>query len=163
MKYASKLRKNAELQLVANPVAVPELAHLFEKSEPTLFYISSLSALDKDRCDAAFVKYGKDQELTSEQINEIYRSFCIAYCLSDKDNSASWESENELYELVGLVSGLTNRIASRLWVVANGANRFTGADDVLKKGLEVQPPKRKNSAGNGESPSTSATPAVPLG
>ncbi len=163
MNLLQKLRQQQTQPLLPNPVAVPELAHLFEAGESTVFYIASLTAMEKDEMDAAFIDFCKRSEVSEKNEREIWRSFMVAYCLCDSKNVRIATSVKELDELVILIAGTGNRVISRLWVVCNGANRLIGVDEVLKKSSEVTEPKTKSDDGNGESHFTSDFHQDPLG
>jgi len=153
-----RLRQAADLPLAANPVAVPELQHLFGEDEPTLFYMASLSAFDKDRMDSTFIAYKKEFDL--DDTMEVYRAFVVAYCLCDQDNVRAATTNDVIFETTNMLSGMGNKIISRLFNVANGANGIYGLTEAAEKKSATPATPVKKSGGNGESPSVSATPAV---
>lgn len=157
MDLLKRLKQTQDLGLQANPVAVPELAHLFEKGQPTLFYMATLSAIEKDRMDEAYVHFLKRNELGDKDSRDLYRSFCVAYCLSDETNKRQATKDADLDALVGHIAEMQNKIVGRLFAVCNGANRIYGVDDILKKDTVVGDQKTKSDAGNGESLSTSVS------
>ena len=157
MDLLNRLKRHEAAGLQENPVAVPELASIFEPGEPTLLYMATLAALEKDRMDDCYRVFLVRQDLTDRDSRDLYRSFVVAYCLCDEKNVRAATDNTQLDQLVSMIAGMENRIVGRLFAVCNGANRIYGIDDDLKKGTEVEKPKTVNDAGNGESPSTSVT------
>jgi hypothetical protein len=155
MSVLARLRRASETKLSANPVAVPELQHVFGADEPTLMHVASLSAFDKDRMDTAFVAYKKEFQL--EDSMEVYRAFVVAYCLCDENNVRVAPTNDVLFETTNLLANLGNKIVSRLFTVANGANGIFGLPEVVEKKSLVAVPSATSTAGNGASPSVLAT------
>jgi hypothetical protein len=155
MKY-SELLKRAQPKLVAHRVPMPELPELFEEGQEQVFFVSSLTALEKDEMDAALVAYQERNGLTDDQRNEIYRTFCVAYCLCDADNvrSVSPDKVREIDNLVDLVGAMPNNLVRRLWSCVNGANAILGVEDDVVKKFEAAAQSQKNDAGNGDGQAT---------
>lgn len=150
-----KLKAAADIPLAANSVAVPELEHLFDKGEPSLFYVASLSAFDKDRMDSTFVAYKKEFDL--DDTMEVYRAFVVAYCLCDSGNNRAATTSEVIFDTTNMLAGLGNKIISRLFNVANGANGIYGLREEAEKKSEKPPKQVKKSVGSGGSPSASAS------
>ncbi|AMV33739.1 hypothetical protein VN12_20830 [Pirellula sp. SH-Sr6A] len=163
MDYLTKLRQNRETAVRANPVAVPELQHLFKPGEPTLFYIATLTAVEKDRMDDAYSSFLKRNEISDKDSRDLYRSFVVAYCLCDDKNERSATDDDTLDQLVSYVAETGNKIIGRLFTVCNGANRIYGLDEELKKSTVAGAPQAKSEDGSGEQPSTSASRRGPRG
>lgn len=157
MDLLKKLKQTQDVGLPANPVAVPELEHLFEKGQPTLLYIATLSAIEKDRMDESYVKFLERNELGAKDSRDLYRSFVVAYCLSNDKNERQATKDEDLDALVGHFAEMPNKIVGRLFAVCNGANRIYGVDDSLKKSTVAEDPKAKSEDGSGESLSTSVS------
>lgn len=157
MDLLKKLKQTQDLGLQANPVAVPELAHLFDKGQPTLFYIATLSAIEKDRMDENYVKFLERNELGAKDSRDLYRSFVVAYCLSNDTNERQATKDEDLDALVSHIAGMQNKIVGRLFAVCNGANRIYGVDDNLKKSTVAEDQNAKSEDGSGALPSTLGT------
>lgn len=150
-----KLLTQPAQPLAAHRVPMPELKGVFEEGEEEVFFVSTLTALEKDQMDAAVVAYKERNGLTDDQANEIYRVFCVAYCLCDADNVRQVQPDKvrELDAMVEMVGSLPNNLVKRLWANVNGANSILGVEDDLakKSQAQAQNPKSTDSSGDGQS------------
>lgn len=147
MKYSERL-KQAAPKLVAHPVCMSDVPGMFEEGEEPVFYVASLTALEKDAMDNALVAHQERNGLTDAERSEIYRTFCVAYCLCDKDNEREELSVQKLDALVDMIGQLGNQHVRRLWNCVNMANSILGVEDDLQKKFEAQ--KASTGDGSGE-------------
>lgn len=152
-----RIKTAADLPLTPNSVAVPEMPELFEPGEPHLLFVARLTADEKEEFEIAYDAFRTEHGIPEKSV-KAFRSFAIAYCLSNAENVLACTTQAKLTETALAIQEFPNNIVSRIFTVADGTNAFFKVNEADAKKSSEPPKKAKSDAGSGVTRVTSDTP-----
>lgn len=138
-----ELLKAAAQPLGVHAVATPELLLAGECSPEdaaasSVQHLAELSGEEADQFNDIWQEI-REKFSTDETVLMDYRRAAIAFCWCDKDRSRYHSTTQEVWDVVKMLRNKPATLTVRMYLVANGANAFSGIDDETKKNSKVQP------------------------
>lgn len=140
-----ELLKAAAQPLGVHAVATPELQLAGDHPEDVAAascqqYLAELSGEEAD----SFNEIWSDirEKFTSEDtVLMDYRRAAVAFCWCDAERERFHKTTDEVWACVKALRAKPATLTTRMYLVANGANAFSGIDDETKKNSKVQTAK----------------------